>query len=96
MDKFNLTQFLIENKLTENSRLEEIKAIPGKVGPKINQEEYMYLYIKDIAEEEGLDLDYRDEYERAFELALDMLQNQYPFLDYSDLIANKEKFWISF
>jgi replicative superfamily II helicase len=32
MDNFNLKQFLVENKLTENSRLGEIKAIPGNTG----------------------------------------------------------------
>jgi hypothetical protein len=32
MDNFNLKQFLIENKLTKNSRLNEIKAIPGNTG----------------------------------------------------------------
>jgi hypothetical protein len=32
MDNFNLKQFLVENKLTENSRLDEIKATPGTTG----------------------------------------------------------------
>ena len=32
MDNFDLKQFLVENKLTENSRLDEIKAIPGNTG----------------------------------------------------------------
>jgi hypothetical protein len=32
MDNFNLKQFLIENKLTENSRLGEIKTTPGNTG----------------------------------------------------------------
>lgn len=32
MDNFNLKQFLIENKLTENSRLGEIKVTPGNTG----------------------------------------------------------------
>lgn len=36
MDNFNLKRFLVENKLTENSRLEEIKAIPGNTGIKNN------------------------------------------------------------
>ena len=34
MDNFDLKQFLVENKLTENSRLKEIKAIPGSTGIK--------------------------------------------------------------
>lgn len=32
MDSFNLKQFLVENKLTENSRLNEIKATPKNTG----------------------------------------------------------------
>ena len=32
MDNFDLKQFLVENKLTENSRLGEIKAVPGSTG----------------------------------------------------------------
>lgn len=32
MDTFDLKLFLVENKLTENSRLSEIKAVPGSVG----------------------------------------------------------------
>jgi hypothetical protein len=34
MDNFDLKQFLVENKLTENSRLGEIKAVPGNTGIK--------------------------------------------------------------
>ena len=34
MDNFNLKQFLVKNKLTENSRLGEIKAVPGNTGIK--------------------------------------------------------------
>ena len=32
MDNFDLKQFLVKNKLTENSRLGEIKAVPGSTG----------------------------------------------------------------
>jgi len=32
MDTFDLKQFLVENKLTETSRLNEIKVVPGNVG----------------------------------------------------------------
>lgn len=32
MDNFNLKQFLVENKLTENSRLGEIKVVPSNTG----------------------------------------------------------------
>jgi len=34
MDNFDLKKFLVENKLTENSCLEEIKAVPGNTGMK--------------------------------------------------------------
>ena len=32
MDNFDLKQFLVENKITTNSRLGEIKAVPGSTG----------------------------------------------------------------
>jgi len=32
MDTFDLKLFLVENKLTENSRLNEIKVVPGSIG----------------------------------------------------------------
>ena len=32
MDNFDLKQFLVKNKLTENSRLGEIKTTPGNTG----------------------------------------------------------------
>ena len=34
MDNFNLKLFLVENKLTETSRLNEIKVVPGKISKK--------------------------------------------------------------
>ena len=34
MDNFDLKQFLVKNKLTENSRLKEIKTTPGNTGIK--------------------------------------------------------------
>jgi hypothetical protein len=34
MDNFDLKKFLIENKITPNSRLGEIKAVPGNTGIK--------------------------------------------------------------
>jgi hypothetical protein len=34
MDTFDLKLFLVENKLTETSRLNEIKVVPGKIGKR--------------------------------------------------------------
>ena len=45
MDNFDLKQFLVENKLTENSRLGEIKAVPGNTGIKNALD---FLKTKDI------------------------------------------------
>jgi hypothetical protein len=36
MDNFDLKKYLVENKITPNSRLKEIKAFPGNTGMKID------------------------------------------------------------
>jgi hypothetical protein len=40
MDSFNLKQFLVENKLTENSKLNEIKTVPATLVKKIKALSY--------------------------------------------------------
>jgi hypothetical protein len=54
---------------------------------------YMREYIDDVAEEEGLDLDYRDEFDMAFDLALCKLVKDEPQLNFSAIKANKESFF---
>jgi hypothetical protein len=56
---------------------------------------YMREYIDSIAEEEGLDLSYRSDFDEAFDKALEQLQsaNIYPELDFDAIITNKESFF---
>ena len=60
-----------------------------------NEGGYMREYIDYIAEEEGLDLSYRSDFDEAFEKALQQLQSEniYPELDFDAIIANKDSFW---
>ena len=65
--------------------------------PFLDTEEggYMREYIDSIAEEEGLDLSYRSDFDEAFSKALQQLQSEniYPELDFDAIEANKEAFW---
>ena len=65
--------------------------------PFLDTEEggYMREYIDSVAEDEGLDLSYRNEFEEAFNKALELLkaENIYPELDFNAIEANKELFW---
>jgi hypothetical protein len=53
MDNFNLKQFLVENKLTENSRLDEIKAVPGNTGMKKDLLSFIKQNQDEVAEKIG-------------------------------------------
>ena len=65
--------------------------------PFLDTEEggYMREYIDSIAEEEGLDLSYRSDFDEAFSKALQQLQSEniYPELDFKAIKANKEIFF---
>jgi hypothetical protein len=65
--------------------------------PFLDTEEggYMREYIDSIAEEEGLDLSYRIDFDEAFKKALQQLQSEniYPELDFDAIVANKESFF---
>jgi hypothetical protein len=65
--------------------------------PFLDTEEggYMREYIDSIAEEEGLDLSYRSDFDEAFSKALQQLQSEniYPELDFNAIKANKEVFF---
>jgi len=53
MDNFDLKKFLVENKLTENSRLEEIKAVPGNTGMKKDLLSFIKQNQDEVAEKIG-------------------------------------------
>jgi len=65
--------------------------------PFLDTEEggYMREYIDSIAEEEGLDLSYRSDFDEAFSKALQQLQSEniYPKLNFNAIEANKEVFF---
>ena len=63
--------------------------------PFLDTEEggYMREYIDETAEEEELDLEYRDEFNTAFKLALAKLQKDHPELDFEAIKDNKEAFF---
>ena len=59
---------------------------------------YMREYINDVVEDsmgepESLDLEYRSDFDIAFDLALTRLQNDHPELDFNAIKANKEVFF---
>jgi hypothetical protein len=54
---------------------------------------YMREYIDEIAEEEELDLEYRTDFNIAFDLALTKLKKDQPQLNFNAIEANKESFF---
>ena len=53
MDNFDLKQFLVENKITTNSRLGEIKTVPRNTGMKIDLLSFIKQNQDEIAKEIG-------------------------------------------
>ena len=89
MDNFDLKKYLVENKATTNSKLNEA------FNPFLDTEEggYMREYIDMVAEKKGLNLEYRDDFDMAFNLALAKLKKDEPELDFEAIKANKESFY---
>jgi hypothetical protein len=59
---------------------------------------YMREYIDDVVEDymgepESLDLEYRSDFDIAFDEALARLRNDHPELDFDTIVANKESFF---
>jgi hypothetical protein len=68
--------------------------------PFLDTEEggYMREYLDDVVEDsmgepESLDLEYRSDFDIAFNLALTRLQNDHPELNFEAIEANKESFF---
>jgi hypothetical protein len=68
--------------------------------PFLDTEEggYMRAYIDDVVEDsmgepESLDLEYRSDFDIAFDLALAKLKKDQPQLDFEAIKANKESFF---
>ncbi len=93
-DNFDASKWLVENKITTQSRLNEA------FNPFLDTEEggYMREYIDDVVEDsmgepESLDLGYRSDFDMAFNLALTKLKEDHPELDFEEIKANKESFF---
>jgi len=87
MSKYNKIYLINHN--GDSSKLNEA------FNPFLDTEEggYMREYIDDAAEEEGLDLGYRNEFDEAFKIALSRLSSDSPELDFNLIIQNKESFF---
>jgi hypothetical protein len=66
--------------------------------PFLDTEEggYMREYIDSVAEEEGLDLSYKSDFDLAFNKALELLQDEniYPELNFNAIEVNRDLFWL--
>lgn len=51
---------------------------------------YMREYIDDVASKEGLDLDYRSDFDIAFDEAFNQLKIDCPDMDFESISSNKE------
>jgi hypothetical protein len=83
--------------INEAKRLQELAGIEEVFNSFLDTNEggYMREYIDSIAEEEGLDLSYKNDFDEAFKKALQQLQSEniYPELDFDAIVANKDSFW---
>jgi len=91
MSKYSKVYLINHN--GDSSKLKE--SLNEAFNPFLDTEEggYMREYIDDAAEEEGLDLDYRNEFDEAFDLALTKLRKDHPELDFNLIVQNKESFF---
>ncbi len=55
-----------------------------------NEGGYMREYIDDVASKGGLDLDYRSDFDIAFNVAFNQLKIDYPDMDFESISSNKE------
>lgn len=51
---------------------------------------YMREYIDDVASKEGLDLEYRSDFDIAFDEAFNQLKIDCPDMDFESISSNKE------
>lgn len=81
--------------INEAKRFQELAGIREIFNSFLDTNEggYMREYIDSVAEEEGLDLSYKNEFDEAFNLALIQLQQDQPELDFDAIRANKDSFW---
>ena len=97
MDSFNLKQFLIENKLTENSKLNEITINPQSTGIKLGGDSPFFSFVKDNKQEiASLNPEFTDIIMNSGEIKLDkksiypeyLEDTAYPDYTYEDFIKD--------
>ena len=84
----------------EFQRMQKLAGINEAFNPFLDTKEggYMRMYIDDVIEDsmgepDSLDLEYRSNFDIAFDLALTKLQQDHPELDFEAIKANKESFF---
>jgi hypothetical protein len=97
MNKETLRMQMLAGVITESQYKQKLNEA---FNPFLDTEEgaYMREYIDDVVKDsmggpEDLDLDYRSDFDIAFDLALTRLQNDHPELDFDAIEANKSSFW---
>ena len=91
----------MKQQINEVRRMQQLAGlIVEAFNPFLDTEEggYMREYINDVVEDtmgepESLNLEYRSDFDIAFDLALTRLQNDHPELDFDAIEANKESFF---
>jgi hypothetical protein len=96
MSKYRKVYLISHN--GDSSELKE--SLNEAFNPFLDTEEggYMREYLDDVVEDsmgepESLDLEYRSDFDIAFDLALARLQNDHPELNFEAIEANKESFF---
>jgi len=82
--------------ISHNGNSSELKeSLNEAFNPFLDTEEggYMREYIDEIAEEKELDLEYRNEFNIAFNSALAKLKKDHPELDFEAIKDNRESFF---
>jgi len=101
VDNFDLKKYLTEGTLYKEDQASDlISQLNEAFNPFLDTEEggYMREYIDDVVEDsmgepESLDLEYRSDFDIAFDLALTRLKKDHPELDFGAIEANKESFF---
>ena len=88
---------LQKGSMKEIKRMMELAGVKEAFDPFLDTElgGYMREYIDQVAEEEGLDLSYRDDFDQAFDMAFVLLNNEHPELrsNIKSILAHRESFF---
>jgi hypothetical protein len=86
-----------EEPMKEIKRMQKLAGVKEAFDPFLDTElgGYMREYIDQVAEEEGLDLSYRDDFDQAFDIAFVLLNNEHPELrnNIKSILSHRESFF---